>query len=204
MKKQEKQFLNKKKMKSTIHEHKKNNFYSVSKKIILSIVFVAFASLGFSQSAFDKYEDKDDVTTVIVNKKMFELMSKVKVDVKDKEAQQYMNLLKKLDNLKVFMTGNTKLAQEMKGTVTSYLKSNPLEELMRVSDDGKKVNIYVKSGATANSVKELLMFIESPADKDKQAIVLSLTGDFDLDEISALTEKMSLPGGNELKKASKK
>lgn len=204
MKQQEKQFLNKKKMKSTIHEHKKNNFYSVSKKIILSIVFIAFTSLGFSQSVFDKYEDKDDVTTVIVNKKMFELMSKVKVDVKDKEAQQYMNLLKKLENLKVFMTGNVKLAQDMKGTVTSYLKSNPLEELMRVSDDGKKVNIYVKSGATANSVKELLMFIESPGDKDKQAIVLSLKGDFDLDEISALTEKMSLPGGNELKKASKK
>lgn len=204
MKKQEKQFLNKRKMKSTIHEHKKNNFYSVSKKIILSILFVAFTSLGFSQSVFDKYEDKDEVTTVIVNKKMFELMSKVKVDVKDKEAQQYMNLLKKLDNLKVFMTGNQKLALDMKGTVTSYLKSNPLDELMRVTDDGKKVNIYVKSGATSNSVKELLMFIESPADKDKQAIVLSLTGNFDLDEISALTEKMSLPGGNELKKASKK
>lgn len=185
-------------------KHKKSNFYSMSKKIILTIVFIAFTSLGFSQSVFDKYEDKDDVTTVIVNKKMFELMSKVKVDVKDKEAQQYMDLLKKLDNLKVFMTGSSKLALDMKGTVTSYLKSNPLEELMRVSDDGKKVNIYVKSGVAANSVKELLMFIESPGDKDKQAIVLSLTGDFNLDEISALTEKMSLPGGNELKKASKK
>ena len=73
-----------------------------------------------------------------------------------------------------------------------------------VKVNGKKVNIYVKSGATANSVKELLMFIESPGDKDKQAIVLSLTGDFNLDEISALTEKMRLPGGSELKKASKK
>lgn len=188
MKKQEKQFLNKKEM----------------KKIIFSMVFIAFTVVGFSQSVFDKYEDKDNVTTVIVNKKMFELMSKVKVDVKDKEAQQYMDLLKKLDNLKVFMTDNVKLAAEMKGTVTSYLNANPLEELMRVSDDGKKVNIYVKSGATANSVKELLMFIESPGAKDNQAIVLSLTGNFNLDEISALTEKMKLPGGNELKKASKK
>ena len=108
------------------------------------------------------------------------------------------------ENLKVFMTGDAKLAGDMKGTVTSYLKSNPLEELMRVNDDGKKVNIYVKSGASANIVKELLMFIESPGDKDNQAIVLSLTGNFNLDEISALTEKMNLPGGKELKKASKK
>jgi hypothetical protein len=35
---------------------------------------------------------------------MFELMSKVKVDASDKETQQYMNLIKKLDNLKVLTT----------------------------------------------------------------------------------------------------
>jgi hypothetical protein len=40
--------------------------------------------------------------------------------------------------------------------------------------------------------------------KDADTIVLSLTGNFSLDEISMLTEKMRLPGGDELKKASKK
>lgn len=190
-------------MKSTIHEHKKNNFYSVSKNLILSIVFLFSTSFVFSQSVFDKFEEKDDVTTVIVNKKMFEMMSKVKVDTQDKEVQQYMNLLKKLDNLKVFTTDNIKVASDMKSTVTGYLKSNPLEELMRINDDGKKVNIYVNSGASENIVKELLMFIDAPNSKDNQAVVLSLTGNFNLDEISALTEKMSLPGGDELKKASK-
>ena len=174
------------------------------KNLILSIVVFAITSFGFAQNAFDKFEDKEGVETVIVNKKMFELMSKVKVDVKDKEAQQYMALLKKLDNLKVFMASNAKVSAEMKSSVSSYLKSNPLEELMRLSAEGKKVNIYVKSGASENIVKELLMFIEDPSSKDKQAIVLSLTGNFNLDEISALTEKMNLPGGNELKKASKK
>lgn len=203
MKKQKKQFLDKNKMKSTIQEHKKNNFYSMSKNLILSIVFLFSASIAFSQSAFDKFEDKDDVTTVIVNKKMFEMMSNVKVDTKDKEVQQYMSLLKKLDNLKVFTTNNAKVASDMKNTVTSYLKSNPLEELMRINDDGKKVNIYIKSGSSENIVKELLMFIDTPSTKDNQAVVLSLTGNFNLDEISALTEKMSLPGGAELKKASK-
>ena len=88
-----------------------------------------------------------------------------KVDTKDKEAQQYMNLLKKLDNLKVFMSSSAKVSAEMKSTVTSYLKTNPLEELMRVSEDGKKVNIYVKSGTSENIVKELLMFIEDPSSK---------------------------------------
>ncbi|WP_264549410.1 DUF4252 domain-containing protein [Flavobacterium sp. N2820] len=174
------------------------------KNIVIALVFLMSSITSFAQGAFDKYEDKEGVASVIVNKKMFEMMSKVKVDAKDKETQLYLNLLKKLDNLKVFTTSNAKVGAEMKSTVNSYLKSNPLEELMRVNSEGKNVKIYVKSGANENIVKELLMFIEGANMKDANTIVLSLTGNFSLDEISMLTEKMSLPGGDDLKKASKK
>ena len=173
------------------------------KKIIVYIALLV-SSVVFSQNAFDKLEDKEGVESIVVSKKMFEMMSKVKVDAKDKEMQQYMNLLKKLDNLKVFTTSNAKISADMKATVNSYLKSNPLEELMRVNGDGKNVKIYVKSGANENIVRELLMFIEGANMKDASTVVLSLTGNFSLDEISMLTEKMSLPGGDDLKKASKK
>ena len=172
------------------------------KNLVVVIAFLMASTVSFAQGAFDKFEDKEGVASVIVNKKMFEMMSKVKVDAKDKEMQQYMNLLKKLDNLKVFTTSNAKLGADMKATVNSYLKSNPLEELMRVNGDGKNVKIYVKSGASSNQVKELLMFIEG-ANAKNETVLLSLTGNFDLDEISALTEKMKLPGGDSLKKASK-
>lgn len=172
-------------------------------KLFLTLVIALFSTTIFAQAAFDKFDGQENVTSVIVNKKMFELMSKVKVDATDKEAQAYMSLLKKLDNLKVFTTTSTKPASEMKATVNSYLKSNPLDELMRVNDGGKTVKIYVKSGANSNQVKELLMFIEGASSKN-ETVLLSLTGNFDLDEISALTEKMKLPGGESLNKASKK
>ncbi len=174
------------------------------KNLVVVITFLMTSSISFAQGAFDKFEDKEEVTSVVVNKKMFEMMSKVKVDAKDKEMQQYMNLLKKLDNLKVFTTNNIKISADMKATVNSYLKSNPLEELMRVNNDGKTVKIYVKSGANENIVKELLMFIEGANVKGAETVILSLTGNFNLDEISMLTEKMKLPGGDDLKKASKK
>ena len=172
------------------------------KNLVVVIAFLMASTVSFAQGAFDKFEDKEGVASVIVNKKMFEMMSKVKVDAKDKEMQQYMNLLRKLDNLKVFTTSNAKISADMKATVNSYLKSNPLEELMRVNGDGKNVKIYVKSGATDSQVKELLMFIEGSG--KEESVLMSLTGNFDLDELSALTDKMKLPGGEELKKASKK
>ena len=48
------------------------------------------------------------------------------------------------------------------------------------------------------------MFIEGSNVKDAGTVVLSLIGNFSLEEISMLTEKMNLPGGDDLKKASKK
>jgi alpha-acetolactate decarboxylase len=189
---------------STIKQQKQSLNNQKMKKLFLTLVVVIFSTTLFAQGAFDKFDGQENVTSVIVNKKMFELMSKVKVDASDKDAQAYMSLLKKLDNLKVFTTNSAKPASDMKATVGSYLKSHPLDELMRVNDGGKNVKIYVKSGATSSQVKELLMFIEGVSIKGNETVLLSLTGNFDLDEISALTEKMKLPGGDSLKKASKK
>lgn len=128
-------------------------------------------------------------------------MSKVKVDASDKETQQYMNLIKKLDNLKVFTTKSTRVENEMRVTAEKYIKTAGLEELMRVNDSGKNIKILVKSGATDSKIRELLMFIEGA--KNDNTVLMSLTGDFDLNEISILTDKMRIPGGDDLKKATR-
>ncbi|TDW47356.1 uncharacterized protein DUF4252 [Flavobacterium sp. 270] len=171
------------------------------KKFIITIVLAFVTNAFYAQGAFDKFDGQDDVTSVIVNKKMFDLMSKVKVDASDKETQQYINLIKKLDYLKVFTTKNPKVEADMKAAADKYVKTAGLEELMRVNDGGKNIKIMVKSGATDSQVKELLMFIDGA--KNDDTVLLSLTGNFDLNEISVLTDKMQLPGGSDLKKASK-
>lgn len=174
----------------------------ILKKVILTLVVVLCSNSFFAQTAFDKFDGQDDVTSIVVNQKMFELMSKVKVDPSDKQTQQYMNLIKKLNNLKVFTTQSTRVQGEMKSSVDKYIKTSGLEELMRVNDNGKSVKIMVKSGTTDSKVRELLMFVEGG--KGDDTVLMSLTGDFDLNEISMLTDKMNIPGGADLKKASKK
>ncbi len=170
-------------------------------KLILVILFALASNFTFAQGAFDKFDGQDDVTSIIVNKKMFELMSKVKMDTSDKQALQYLNLIKKLDNLKVFTTKSTRVENDMKTTAEKYIKMSGLEELMRVNENGRNIKILVKSGAKDSQVKELLMFIEGA--KNDDTVLMSLTGDFDLNEISVLTDKMRIPGGDDLKKATK-
>jgi hypothetical protein len=180
-------------------EFLKNKQSEIMRKLILSLVLVLSTSTFFAQSVFDKFEDQDGITSVVVNKKMFALLSKM--EVKEKEDQQYINLIKKLDNLRVFVTQSDKKADEMKSISDKYIKSAALEELMKINDKSKSVKIYVKSGTSDSQIKELLMFVEGSG--NEETVLMSLIGNFDLNELSVLTDKMNLPGGDDLKKASK-
>ena len=50
------------------------------KKIIVLIAFVLLPNMFFAQqSVFDKFDGLDDVTSVLVSKKMFQMMGNVKM-----------------------------------------------------------------------------------------------------------------------------
>lgn len=177
------------------------------KKSIL-IVLIALLPLSvFSQSLFDKYEDLEDVTTVVVSKKAFELLSKIDIETDDKESQDFMDIATSVTGLKVFTTDNKSIGADMKKSVTKYLSGNSMEELMRVKDKDANIKFYIKEGKDDDHVRELLMFITGVKEveangRNFETVLLSLTGDIDLNKISSLTNKMNLP--EELNRAGKK
>ncbi|WP_297702701.1 DUF4252 domain-containing protein [uncultured Eudoraea sp.] len=178
------------------------------KKYILIVAMAVLPLSGFSQSIFDKFEDSDEVSSVIVNKNMFNLLVKMDVDVDDPEAQDFMNIAKSLSGLKVFVTEDKAVSADMQATVNKYLKSSSLEELMRVKDKETNVKFYVKNGKDEDHVSELLMFVTGIDNVDMEindrkieTVLLTLTGDIDLTKIGSLTKKMNLP--EELNKAEK-
>jgi hypothetical protein len=174
------------------------------KKILITLSFLFLMTATYAQSAFDKFENTDDVKVVIMNKNMFKMLSSFKGAVADDpEAQQYMELIQTLDNLRVFSTSNQKVAIDMENTFNTYLKSNKLDELMRVKENNSNVRFYVKPGKTENMVNELLMFVNTrngQSPDSTETIILSITGLIDLNKISALTEKMNIPGGDQIGK----
>lgn len=182
------------------------------KKLILTIAIIAisFSSYAQKNSIFDKFEDYDDVTTVVVTQKAFNMLGKISND--SEEGKEFNNLVKGLNNLKVFTTENAKIAGEMQATFDKYLSKAKLSELMRVKDKDANVKIYVREGKDDDHVSEFLMLVnEVNASKkhdgkhgNPEVVIISLTGDIDLNNISKLTKEMNIPGGEHMEKAEKK
>jgi hypothetical protein len=143
--------------------------------------------------------------------KMFQMLAAISASTDDPEAQEFFALVNSITSFKVITTENTAIAKDIDQWVGSHLKNSSLEELMRVRDGNSNVKFYVKEGKDDDHVKELLMFVTGIQDANVQingkkieTVLLSLTGDIDLRQVAKLTEKMDLPGGKQLGKASKK
>jgi hypothetical protein len=167
------------------------------KKLILLVAIVTLPFANYAQtSVFDKFEDMDDVTTVVITKEAFKMASKFGGN--SAEAKEYVDMVK---DLKVFTTESAAIAKQMNDVVSSYLKSSKLVELMRVKDKDANVKIYIKKGKDDDHVSELLMFVSDMQNKTNQeSVILSLTGDIDLNKISKITEGYIPNSGKQLKK----
>lgn len=182
------------------------------KKLILSILVLAISLSSYAQnnSIFDKFEDYDDVTTVVVTQKAFQMLKKISSD--SEEGREFNELVSGLKDLKVFTTEDTKIAGEMQATFDKYLNKAKLSELMRVKDKDANVKIYVREGKDDDHVSEFLMLVNEVNAAKKhngergnpEVVIISLTGDIDLNNISKLTKEMNIPGGEHMEKAEKK
>ena len=181
-------------------------------KLIVFVMAMMLAPLaGMAQkSVFEKYSESPDVTYVNIKPKMFQMIAKIGIDTDDAEAKAYMDMVKSITSFKTIVTDNASISADISKWVKS--RSSALEELMEVKDDGTEVKFYVKEGRDADHVEELLIFVNG-VDKvmeDKieingkerkiETVVVSLTGNIDLNEISKLTEKMNIPAGQHLEK----
>lgn len=167
-------------------------------RVVLAIAFLPV--FGFSQSAFDKFEDMDNVGTVVINKGMINLVSKIGSFTDDPEAQEFAEVAKDINGIKVFITEDKSVAANMSATVRKYLKSSSMEELMRVKDKDVNVKFYIKEGKDEDHVRELLMFVSGMKNMDIdvngrkfETVLVSITGNIDLNKIGAITDKMNLP-----------
>jgi len=181
---------------------------------VLAIVFMPLTAMAQS-SIFEKYSDDNDVTYVSIKPKMFQMLAKIDINTEDEEAQEFLDMVNSITSFKTMATDNKSIASEIAGWVNK--RKNSLEELMEVKDDGMVVKFYVKEGKDEDHVSELLMFVNgldavlkeqditiNGKKRSVETVLISFTGDIDLNQISKLANKMDLPGGDKLDKKNKK
>jgi hypothetical protein len=175
------------------------------KKLAIILILLVAPFAASAQGFFDAYEDEKDVTAVVVTKNMFKLLAKIDIESDDPEVKEYMNLVNNLENIKIFITENPATGKRMASDVQAYISKNKsLSELMRVKDDGQNIKFYSKEGKNENFVSELLMFLEGSMDGKDGTVIMSITGNIDLKQVSKLTKDLNVPGTEGLKNLDKK
>ena len=154
---------------------------------------------------FRKYEDMKDVDAVIMTSKMFKMLAKVDLSDNDPESKKYMDMIEHLNEIRLYKSNTASVRKEMATDFKTYLSKGSLDELMRVKESGKNIQFFAKSAPNNdNVVQELLMFMDGEDDGEPISVILRITGDIDLSQLSKLTKDLNVPGADQLKNAKTK
>lgn len=150
-----------------------------SKNIFL-ILFLFCTSLCFAQdNLFEKYADMDNVTSVFISKKMFDLMPDI-----ESVGLDLRNLKGKINNLQIITSDKRDVRDQMRKEFSTLI-SKSHEELMRVKDDDTRASFYIIQ--QGDLINEMVML----ADTDSDYVVIRLTGRFTLQDIQDVAKSFS-------------
>lgn len=144
------------------------------------ILFLCLLYTGFcfaQNELFDKYAEKDNVTSVYISKAMFDMIPSIG-DV----GLSLTNLKGKIESLQLITTEQQELIQQMRKEFSQLVGSRH-QELIRVRDGKTRATFY--ADMKGDQVKDLLML----ADTDSNFTVIQLRGNFTLRDIQSIADK---------------
>jgi len=171
-------------------------------KRIIILFTIILSTHTFAQSLFDKYEDIDQVNSVIVTDEMFKLLKEIEPE--SAEAKEEISVLSGLTGLKVFSTDDDKVGNQMMQDAQAFVTKKKMVELMRINDQDAKVKFYIIKGDQPHIAKELIMISKSKGTSDHGVVVMLVTGNIDLKKLSKLNKKVKIVKGKYLKKVEEK
>ena len=157
------------------------------KFIILSLFALLYTGSAFGQqdlvnSFFEKYSESEYVTSIYISPRFFNMFNQVDLNLEEDETQAISNLVEDLTSLRILIAEENAKAMYDEFSV-DFQKAN-YELLMRVNNKGEdEVDFLIKE--SEGIVKELIMLIGGT---NTDFVLLSFTGDIDLNKVSQLSE----------------
>lgn len=159
------------------------------KKAIVSFIIFFSISVGiFAQSSaidryFEKYQDDDRFTQITVSSRMFGLFVNFEMD--DPSEQELVETISNLKGLKILASDSVANVEQLFTEASNKPKAQ-MDELLSIKEGEAEFNFYINE--TDGKINELLM-----VGKESNSIfILSLVGNIDLKQISALSKKMNI------------
>ncbi len=139
---------------------------------------------------FDKYTSQEGFTSVDVSKGLFELFAEIEDG--DPEFEDFQKTVQGIETLRLIAysakDGNNELKESFYDDVMSSIPFKDFKELMVIKDSGANINFYAKSSGSV--ISEMIMVV----DGDDEAVLLSLTGNLDLNHVAKLGKSMNMNG----------
>lgn len=135
----------------------------------LIVSSIAFGQTNKFDQLFKQMQNKKGVTTLVLNKAMFNMMDNAELK---KELKEYKNLMKVVESVNMIVV-EKEADKTVKTNLRNTIKGMKLEELMSVNKENNKVKLYTES-SNAKSFKNILMDVSTPT----ETVFLVLKGNF--------------------------
>lgn len=144
------------------------------KKILIMTLLVLMGTTAYAQKdVFQKYKDKDGVTTVHVPKFLMRLAGRF-----DNEAKK---LTDRINDIRIMSCENRNMAKKIKQDALAAYQSQGYEEMLRVKEDGEQIRIYQR--ALKNGKSEFALLAE-----DEELAIINVTGRLSIDDMKNIED----------------
>lgn len=170
-----------------------NTLYIQPMKTIKEYVLPALLVMGSlaqvaAQTAIDAYFSEyaadPRFTSVSVSSKMFSLFSNI--DVEDPDSKEVLEAMSGLKGIKILTAQDVGPRENFRAAVGKM--GSAYEELMSVDKGDEQVRFYVLE--KGDKIDELFMIVGS----EGHLVLMSITGDIDLNKLSKLSKGMNIGG----------
>ena len=181
----------------------------MNKKVFYCFL-LTLPNLIVGQSIFEKYQNNNEVTTINISPKMFQLLGRMSIPDDDSESKELIKIVNGIRSFKVLITSSSDIIKEIERSVESISKKESLDEIVKLSEETIEIILYGKLGKQESELKTLLMFSYASSSETKKTVtkikkseglLLQVKGEISLESFSKLINRMNLPGSNQFKKA---
>ncbi len=162
------------------HTNMKKQTYTLIGLIMMA--FSTSAQTDVISSYFSEYEGREDVTTVMLSGKAFELVGQI--DVEEEDLKEYKEMASQITGLRVIVDENDPSAMQTAKEALKRLPSN-FEELITVKEKDTRFKLLIDE--EGGVVRELVGIVGS----ENTFAIMSLVGNMKMSDVGQMTQQLA-------------